>query len=142
MLILVISMLCLFGCTRTVKPLEEHHTTYDGVYISVDDVVDAEDIGKIIKVTWHNEGDVLVTFGLGYSIEYLDNGEWKNVQLTDFAVIDIACMLDGGETATQDYATKHFNLIREGVYRIRTEFYVSGENGGSHSTWALFEVSQ
>lgn len=140
-LILSAVLLCFSGCARAICPSDEIHTDYEGVYISIKEVDESGDF-PILVVEWHNESDKTIAFGLGYTIEYLDKEEWKDITVSDFAVIDIACILEPGQSGEQRYSTKYFNMLRLGDYRIRTEFYVQGDEPISGITWAEFEQTK
>lgn len=135
----IISFLQMLGISGSFTPTEEHYTDYEGVYITIESINDA-DGGKVIDAVWHNETDKTICFGLGYTIEYLNGDGWESVQLTDFAIPELACILEGGRSGTQSYTTKYFNLLRPGTYRIMTEFYVQESDIGAQSTYALFDV--
>lgn len=139
-LIILAVLLCFSGCVREYEPNDEIHTTCEGVFITVESI---DESGKfpILEVVWHNETEKTVTFGLWYTIEYLNGGEWKNIQIADFAVPEIALMIEPDNTARESYTTKHFYMLRKGEYRIRTEFYIQGEEPVSGSTWASFSIS-
>lgn len=140
-LVLTLTLLCFSGCSAEINATDEHYTDYEGVYITLDGIDTAADRGPVLKVIWHNETDKYISFGLWYTIEYLDGEEWVNIQIADFSIPEIACTLEAGQTVMQGYSTKYFNMLRPGIYRIRTEFYVPDENIGSQSAWATFEVS-
>ena len=113
------------------------YTDYEGVYITVNG--SGPLLEGWIEVEWHNETENEVTFGLGYTIEYCDNGEWVNIQITDFAIPEIACVLSPNSTSEERYSTKYFNMIREGDYRIKVEFYVQeGDRSVAGITYAPF----
>ena len=131
---------CLTGCTKVISPSDEIYTDYEGIYITVDSV---DESGKypVLNVIWHNKTQVTAVFGMDYFIERLDDGQWVDVRVKDFAVIEIACMLEGGDSGVQSYSTEYFNLMKSGTYRIRTEFYVHVDNESVvGSTYATFEV--
>lgn len=134
---LFIALLRLFGVTGELTPMNEYRTDYEGVYITIESI---DGKSQSVEVLWHNESDSTVTFGMGHSIEYLNGDSWEDVQITDFAVIEIACMLDPGESGYHTYSTEYFNMLRAGVYRIRCEFYVTDSEAGACSTYALFDV--
>lgn len=138
-LVLSVVIFSLSGCAREYEINEEINTSFEGVYITIEGV-DQSEKSPILEVVWHNDTDSTVCFGLWYTIEYLDGDEWKNIQIVDFAIPEIACVLGPGESANHTYATKYFNMLREGNYRIRTEFYVQGKEPQSGSTGAGFFV--
>lgn len=138
-LIPVLVMLCFSGCAMAYETSSDIHTDYEGVYITIDSVDESGDF-PVLNVTWHNETDQTVTFGVGYAIEYLDEGEWKNILIYDFPIPEIACVLCPGETGVYNYTTKYFNMLREGRYRVRTEFYVPELQLGTKTTWAEFDL--
>lgn len=137
---LALALVCFCGCERSLEPSDGIHTDYDGVYLTIDSI-DADGDHPILNVTWHNETDQTVTFGLWYTIEYLDGDDWKNIQVAEYAVPEIACMLGPGERGAQSYTTKYFNILREGRYRVRTEFYIPELQVGTKSTWAEYDLS-
>lgn len=139
-LALVLSMviLCFSGCSFTIQPTEEVYTDCEGVYITIDSIDESGD-HPTLKVTWHNETEDTVLFGLGYTIEYLDGEEWKNIQITDFAIPEIACILGAGESGEQSYTTKYFNMLRPGTYRIKVEYNIQADQPKSGIAYAIFE---
>lgn len=139
-LILSLTLLCFTACSSEMSITDEYYTDYDGVYISIEEIDSTADF-PTLKVIWHNETTDLITFGLWYTVEYLDGDEWINIQIVDYAIPEIACQLEANSTAEQSYATKYFNMLRPGTYRIRTEFYVPDANIGAQSTWTLFKAS-
>lgn len=137
-LVVATVLLCFSGCSMTIRTNDEIHTSYEGVYITVTSVDESGD-KPILKVLWHNETESTVAFGLGYTIEYFDGEEWKNIQIVDFAVPEIACIIEPGKIAEKSYTTKYFNMLRSGTYRIKTEFYIQGDEPKSGVTFAEFE---
>lgn len=136
-LILAAVLLCFSSCTPVYAMSHGKYTDYEGVYITI------KEFGPLtegwLAVEWHNETENEVTFGLGYTIEYYENDQWVNIQISDFAIPEIACVLDPGETVVQKYSTKYFNMIREGDYRIKVDFYVQdGDEFITATTFAPF----
>ena len=138
-LILAVSLICLSSCASYGRG-DEVYTTYGGVYITVDSI-ETGDSGAVINAVWHNESENYISFGLWYTVEYLDGEEWKNVQITDFAIPEIACTLESGREGEQSYSLKYFNTIRPGTYRLRVEFYIPELELGTQMAYATFEVS-
>ena len=140
-LLLTFLLTCLCGCggRRILTADRAEHTTYEGVYITIESVDESSDSPRL-NVVWHNESDEYISFGLWYTIEYLDGEEWKSVLHTDFAIPEIACSLEPHSEVQQSYNTKYFNLLSRGSYRIRTEFFVPNLDIGAQSSWAIFEV--
>jgi len=132
-LLLSVIFLCFTGCERAYAPSLSKFTDYEGVYITIEEI-EAEGLSENLKVVWHNETDLNVTFGLWYTVEFYDGAEWKNIQVTDFAIPEIACVLEPHSTVTQNYSTKYFNTLASGDYRIRVEFYISDESGSVSGT--------
>lgn len=118
---------------------EEKYTSFEGVSISIENIDTSKDY-PVFTVKWTNDSDEEITFGMGYYIERLDGDEWKSVQTSDFAIIEIACIMKPGESGNQTYSGEYFSFKKFGMYRIRTDFYAQGENFGGHTTWATFEV--
>lgn len=139
-LILSLVLLCFTACSPEIRITGERYTDYEGVYITVESTAVAENNSRLLNVTWHNETEDYVTFGLWYTVEYLEGDEWRNIQIVDYAIPEIACHLEANSTGEQKYTTKYFNMLREGTYRIRTEFYVPEKDVGTRSTYATFEV--
>lgn len=117
-LILLSVLLSLVSClpVKNITAINNERD-YDGVYITID-AIEGECFDRKLATTWHNDSKGVVTFGYGYSIEYNDGGVWKSCQFKDFAVIEIACILNPGEVAQMEYETKYFNLMRTGEYRL------------------------
>ena len=135
-------LLSLSACIEDSSILEpstaSNHTTFDGIYITIESIDEPMD-GRKIHVTWHNETDETATFGLGYAIERLDGEEWISVQKSEFAIPELACVIKPHTSGSQSYATEHFNLRRDGVYRIKCSFYVVTDNESTHhETYAEF----
>lgn len=137
-LVLATVLLCFSGCAMTILPSDEIHTDGEGVYITIDSIDESGD-HPILVVSWHNETESTVCFGLGYAIEYLDGDEWKNIQIVDFAIPEIACVLEPGQSCEKNYTTRYFNMLRCGTYRILTEFYLQSDEPKSGVTFAKFE---
>ena len=127
-LLLTVILLCFSGCRPVYATSFSHYTDFDGVYITVDEI-SADEFGETLTVTWHNDTDHIVTYGLDYTVEFYKNGEWGDIQLTDFAIPEIACILSPHSTMTQKYTTKYFNTFAEGDYRIRVGFLIENESG-------------
>ena len=134
---LFMALLRLFGITGDFAPMNEYHTDYEGVYITIESI---DSDSQSLDVVWHNESDSTVSFGMGYSIEYLNGDVWEDVQIVDFAIIEIACILDPASSGHHTYSTEYFNMLRAGTYRIRCEFYPVDSDVGACSTYALFMV--
>lgn len=132
-------LLCFCSCAMSILPTDVVYTDYEGVYITIDSIDESEDYPSL-NVTWHNNTNHTVFFGKGYTIEYLDGEEWKNIQIVDFAVIEIACIIEPGETVEQSYSTKYFNMLRSGTYRIKVDFSLQSDDPVSGITWAEFEL--
>ena len=141
-ILLLSTLFCLVGCDRPIETRAyEPITDYDRVYIVVEGVADVGGTQALI-VRWINESEYTVGYGLGYDIEYLLGDEWKSVRITDFAIPEIWCMIDPGESGTQQYRTRYFNLLLPGRYRIAVEFYVydSSESTTAGRAYAEFTV--
>ena len=124
-IVLLLSMIfCLFGCDRSIEAGGgEPITDYDGVYIIVEGTENVGGTGALI-VRWVNESEYMIGYGLGYDIEYLLGDKWVSARITDFAIPEIWCMIDPGESGTQHYRTQYFNMLLPGRYRVAVEFYV------------------
>jgi hypothetical protein len=105
----------------TVTATSNCYTDYEGIYITIDSV---DNDAKQLAATWHNESDFDATFGYWYTVEYKIGDEWRNVQIVDFAVPEIACTLNSASTSEKIYSLKYFNLWRKGTYRLRSELYL------------------
>jgi len=135
----------LFSCGREL-PLSasgEIYTDTEGVYITLSEFYEGEG-GRMLRVLWHNETERTVCFGLDYRVEYLRGGEWVNVCTEDYAIPEIACILDPESTTEQSYKLKYFNLSKPGKYRIFVNYYLQesplGGDGGSGTAYAVFEA--
>lgn len=134
---------CLFAKDGELSLIEDvPHTDYDGIYISIDSI-DEPSENRAINVLWHNNTNFNAVFGVGYSIERLDDdGKWVSVQTSDFPVIEIACVAAPGEVAPQSYKTKFFSFKKPGNYRILCEFYVPDDTPSkAYQTYAEFKVT-
>ena len=145
-LALITLLFCLVGCDNSkdiVLTDEDIHTDYAGVYLTLSSVDDSGEHKKLNAV-WHNETFKEVTYGEGYKIEYLQDGEWKSVLKGEHIVSSIANLLKAKGTNEKSYSTELFDLSKEGTYRVRTEFYVQESNGASERgvTWIEFEVKK
>lgn len=111
------------------------HTEFDGFYMTLNSVGESS-----ISVTWHNDTDLEIVFGEGYSVEMLDSdGEWISVQKEEMSVPAIALMIPAGGKLDKGYSLKAFDLSRVGKYRMRSEFHYGGETYG---TWVEFSVTK
>ena len=144
-LLLTFTLLFLLtSCTGEISISDsEYYTDFDSVYITID-AVEGEGKEQKLLVTWHNETDMPVIFGYAYSIEYSKDGEWKKVLKKDFAIIEIACVVEPENVARMSYKTEYFDLSREGVYRLIVDFYVQtgGESNSQGTTYAEFSVKK
>lgn len=144
-LVLMLTLvLMLVGCTGEIVISEgEHFTDFDGVYITIDSV-EGEGKEQQLVTTWHNESEKVVVFGYAYSIEYSKDGEWEQVLKKDFAVIEMACVVEPQNIAEMNYKTEYFNLSREGTYRLLVEFYVQTDivSMTHGTTYAEFSVKK
>ena len=130
---------CYYG--RTLSMEGGIYTDNEGVYITIDSFTEGED-GRTVSVTWHNETERTVCFGLGYTVERLEGEEWVKTQVKDFAVPEIACILDPEKTAEQVYKLKYFNLYKQGKYRLYVNYYLqTDENSDSVMGEAYAEFS-
>lgn len=136
---IIMSILSFFSTFATFTPRNEVYTDYEGVYITIDEMETAR--GEwIANVTWHNESDETVCYGLGYKVEFYNGESWENVQFVDVAIPEIACILEPGQSGMQTYRLKYFNFLRPGTYRISSEFYVQSSDLGAQITYAIFDV--
>ncbi len=114
---------------------DEIHTDFEGFYMTLHSLG-----ASSISVTWHNDTDLEMVFGEGYSVEILTStGEWTSVQKEEMSVPAIALMLPAGGELDKGYSLKFFDLSRVGKYRLRSEFYYGGE---TYSTWVEFSVTE
>ena len=143
-LLAVATLLLLTSCTGKIEITDSaYYTDYDGVYITIDSVEGEENEQQLVT-TWHNESDKVVVFGYAYSIEYSKDGEWEEVLKKDFAVIEMACVVEPQDVAVMNYKTEYFNLSREGTYRLIVEFYVQTDivSTTHATTYAEFSVKK
>lgn len=137
-LVVSVILLCFTGCESAYATSFSNYTDYEGVYIMVEEIR-ADGLNEILSVVWHNDTDYTVTFGLNYTVEVYSHGEWKSVQVTDFAIPEIACVLEPHSTEAIEYSTEYFNTLVSGDYRIKVWFYVdNGEESISGSSYAPF----
>ena len=139
-LALITLLFCLVGCDNSkdiVLTDEDIHTDYAGVYLTLSSVDDSGEHKKLNAV-WHNETFKEVTYGEGYKIEYLEDGEWKSVLKGEHIVISIAHLLKAKDTKEKSYSTELFDLSKEGTYRLISDFSLG--DGKMYNTWVTFEV--
>ena len=139
-LALITFLFCLVGCDNSkdiVLTDEDIHTDYAGVYLTLSSVDDSGEHKKLNAV-WHNETFKEVTYGEGYKIEYLEDGEWKSVLKGEHIVISIAHLLKAKDTKEKSYSTELFDLSKEGTYRLISDFSLG--DGKMYNTWVTFEV--
>ena len=143
-LVFLASIFALYSCTfsRIITPTESE-SSFDGVYIVIDSL-EGDGKEEKLNVTWHNETDFDIVFGYRYMIEYNDDGNWKSAMIRDFAVIEIACVVHSGSTASMSYRTEYFSLNKEGRYRLVVDFYVhnSEVDSTSGTSYAYFTVTK
>jgi hypothetical protein len=125
-LLLSVIMLCFTGCESVYATSFSKYTDFEGIYITVDEI-EANGLSEVLTVTWHNETDYTATFGLNYTIQFYDNEQWNNIRVIDFAILEIACILEPHSTITRSYSTEYFNTLIPGDYRIQVNFYVDNE---------------
>ena len=141
-LALITLLFCLVGCDNSkdiVLTDEDIHTDYAGVYLTLSTVDDSGEHKKLNAV-WHNETFKEVTYGEGYKIEYLEDGEWKSVLKGEHNVSSIANLLKAKGTNEKSYSTELFDLSKEGTYRLISDFSLG--DGKMYNTWVTFEVKK
>ena len=141
-LALITLLFCLVGCNNSkdiVLTDEDIHTDYAGVYLTLSSVDDSGEHKKLNAV-WHNETFKEVTYGEGYKIEYLQDGEWKSVLKGEHIVSSIANLLKAKGTNEKSYSTELFDLSKEGTYRLISDFSLG--DGKMYNTWVTFEVKK
>ena len=136
---LIMPILSFFSTFASFTPKDEVYTDYEGVYITIEEIETVEG-EKVANVVWHNESNETVCYGLGYKVEFYNGESWEDVQFVDFAIPEIACIMEPGETGTQSYRLKYFNFLRSGTYRISSEFYIQSSDLGALNTYAIFDV--
>lgn len=139
-LALITLLFCLVGCNNSkdiVLTDEDIHTDYAGVYLTLSSVDDSGEHKKLNAV-WNNETFKEVTYGEGYKIEYLEDGEWKSVLKGEHIVSSIANVLKAKGTNEKSYSTELFDLSKEGTYRLISDFSLG--DGKMYNTWVTFEV--
>ena len=139
-LAIITLLFCLVGCNNSKEIVltdEDIHTDYAGVYLTLSSVDDSGEHKKLNAV-WHNETFKEVTYGEGYKIEYLEDGEWKSVLKGEHIVMSIAYLLEAKGTKEKSYSTELFDLSKEGTYRLISDFSLG--DGKMYNTWVTFEV--
>ncbi len=111
------------------------HTELEGIYLTLESLTDTS-----VSVIWHNDTDKEVTFGEWYSIELWQDGEWVNMLKDELIVPEIALLLMPHGEHSKTYSTKPFDLSKQGLYRLRCEFYPG--NGERKNTWVEFDVGE
>ena len=137
---LITLLFCLVGCNNSKEIVltdEDIHTDYAGVYLSLSSVDDSGE-HKNLNVVWHNETFKEVTYGEGYNIEYLEDGEWKSVLKGEHIVMSIGYLLKAKQTNEKSYSTELFDLSKDGMYRLISDFSLG--DGKMYNTWVTFEV--
>ncbi|MBO5701307.1 MAG: hypothetical protein J6S71_02605 [Clostridia bacterium] len=141
---LLVALLCLPSCAgigddlpETEKAVisgdEEIHTDFDGVYLTLDSVGETS-----LSVTWHNDTDLEILFGEGYSVEILlFDGTWNPVLKDSIAFDAIAMLLPPDGEIEKGYSLKPFDISEKGTYRLLCEFW---HGGNTYNTWVEFDV--
>jgi hypothetical protein len=115
---------------------------YVGVYLTLEGAEHIDGAWRL-EVRWHNETDYEVTYGKAYTIEYKDGDEWNDITVADVEFIEIAYVLGPHAEAGETYTTKYFDVSREGIYRLRTDFNISNESYTGSRVIALeFRLSE
>ena len=68
---------------------DKGYSEYSGVYLALEGAEYIDGAWRL-EVGWHNESDYEVTYGAAYTVEYKEDGEWKNVTVADVEFIEIA----------------------------------------------------
>ena len=141
-LILTSLSACAAANKKVVLNQTDIHTDYAGVYITIVAAEDTDD-GKILNAVWHNETLKSVTFDNRYTIEYNNGGVWESVLKKDFAVTEIAHVINSQSVYEKSYSTEFFKLSRDGEYRLKVDFYVTESENKviSGESYAIFTVS-
>ena len=138
---IIMSILSFISTFSSFTPRSEVYTDYDGVCITIEEIT-IEDGQRYADVVWHNNSDETICYGLGYKVEFYNGESWEDVQFVDFAIPEIACILEPGQSGMQTYRLKYFNFLRPGTYRIKTEFRIQDDVVlAEQTTYALFEVN-
>ena len=147
LILAIITLLsCLVGCNNSkdiVLTDEDIHTDYAGVYLTLSSV-DSSGEHKKLNAVWHNETTKTVTYGNWFVIEMKDGDNWTDVSTADVSFTEEAYIVESNKRSEKSYTTKFADISKEGVYRVRTEFFVQESNGASErgTTWIEFEVKK
>lgn len=122
----------------------EYDTSKNGIYISVEDLV-TEDGMSVLSVIWHNETKYEAVYGVAYTIQRTENGDWVDCQIADPYFIDLAYILEPVSTQMQSYAvSKFFDVSKAGTYRIAVECTIQTDDNPIETVqmWAEFTIME
>ena len=90
----------------------------DGVSIELnEDTYQPE--GDYFELTVVNDSEEEITYGVEYSLEYLDEDVWFEVEPDEeIAFILIAHILDSGDEATEEINLEYYEPLEIGRYRL------------------------
>lgn len=105
--------------TREIADLDNLYITIDQDSISVDGMT----------VSYVNERDEAVMYGVSFYIEKLVDGEWHWLHINEHVGFPLAALyLEAGETLTEDINWADlYGSLPKGEYRIVKDFYINSE---------------
>lgn len=138
----------LVGCSNGDLMLDQEpeisYTSRDGIYISVEDMV-TKDGATVLNVLWHNETKYEAVYGVAYTIQREEDGNWVECETADPYFIEIAYILEPNSTQMHSYTiSQFFDVSKEGTYRILVDcsLPVGDKESQSVQTWAAFTLTE
>lgn len=105
----------------------DSYSDMEGVSISVKTYSLQDEIPNI-EILWKNETPYDATYGLGYDIQKMVDGEWVSCATEDIIVPSIACIMHSGEENPQIYNLSYFDIDKGAEYRFTAECYVASHD--------------
>lgn len=128
--------------------LQRSYGTYDGVFLTVKNNIEAGNLVDSIILSVRNETDETVMFGEKYELETKRNGRWQpmpyNREYEEGECIQIFSMVGyryspHSENDNINYTQPHSNQFKKGLYRIMKTFFVD-DSHRNDTVYVEFEV--
>ena len=148
MILLILSLFLVFGIVgyNIIKPEKQSvssgvsNSDVEGVFVEIEGIYTYSD-KTTLAVKWVNNTEFPLTYGEMYSIERLENGEWKDCSLRDNIFILLGYLLQPNETINKEYLiTDRFDISKPGTYRFCADCSVDMPIPKECFVWAEFTI--
>lgn len=141
--ILLISAFCicalLVSCNQ-IKISNGSLSELDGVSMTIESVSYYDD-RKEINVVFHNDTDYEVYFDSECDIKYRNGVEWESVKTATDLLDSMLYSIKPHSTYETSFSSEHYDLSKNGVYRLYSYLSIRGNESQNYSAYAEFEVT-